>query len=162
MKTKYLLPVLLVLLVALSYVGNYRASERELCERANLLFLQESAGWGDSLMHIRNIPISGKYNSEEYRKKKKFVFLSMEDTIVISTRFWHPEYSQYQRDTHTAFHLLGTIYDGKGRYDLSIVDSLFQRALVREGIEAEWPLHWVSATWERYFRRKIRCVWMLR
>lgn len=137
MKTKYLLPVLLVLLVALSYVGNYRASERELCERANLLFLQESAGWGDSLMHIRNIPISGKYNSEEYRKKKKFVFLSMEDTIVISTRFWHPEYSQYQRDTHTAFHLLGTIYDGKGRYDLSIVDSLFQRALVREGIEAE-------------------------
>ncbi len=137
MKTKYLLSVLLVLLVALSYMGNYRASEKELYERANLLFLQESAGWGDSLMHIRKIPISGKYNSEEYRKKKKHTVLMLEDTIVISTRFWHPKYSQYQRDTRTAFHLLGTIYDRKDRYDLSIVDTLFQRALVRKGIEAE-------------------------
>lgn len=137
MKTKYLLPVLLVLLVALSYVGNYRASERELCERVNLLFLQEHAGWGDSLMHIMKISNSGKYNSEEYRKKKKFTFLSMEDTIVISTRFWHPEYSQYRRDAHTVFLLLVTIYDGKSRYNLSIIDSHFQCALVREGIEAE-------------------------
>ncbi len=137
MKTKYLLPVLLVLLVALSYVGNYRASERELCERANLLFLQEHAGWGDSLMRILKIPTSGTYNSEAYRKKKKHTLLSLQDTIVISTRFYHPEYTKYRRDVYTCFQLLDTMWGEKDGYELAIVDSLFQCALVREGIEAE-------------------------
>lgn len=137
MKTKYLLPVLLVLLVALSYMGNYRASERELCERANLLFLQEHAGWGDSLMRIMKIPTWGRYDSEAYRKKKKHTLLSLQDTIVISTRFYHPEYTKYLRDVYTCIQLLETMWGEKDGYELSIVDSLFQCALVREGIEAE-------------------------
>ena len=136
-KVKYLLPLLIVLFVALSYMGNFRESQQALHQQVNETFVQECPEWTNIMANIMQIPIWGKYDKEKYRKKEKITILSATDTIVISTRFYHPPYERSQLDFYT-FCMIRDLIDGEGGfYDLHMTDSIFQTSLANKGIRAE-------------------------
>ena len=136
-KVKYLLPLLIVLFVALSYVGNFRESQQTLHQQVNETFVQECPEWTNIMANIMQIPIWGKYDKEKYRKKEKITILSATDTIVISTRFYHPPYERSQLDFYT-FCMIRCLMDREdGYYDLHMTDSIFQTSLANKGIRAE-------------------------
>lgn len=136
-KVKYLLPLLIVLFVALSYVENFRESKQTLYQQANETFVQECRGWANTMLDIMQIPVWGNYNKEEYQKKKKHTLLSATDTIVISTRFYHPPHDIFYLDFHTFVMIRGLMDREDDPYDLHMTDSLFQTSLANQGIRAE-------------------------
>ena len=136
-KVKYLLPLLIVLFVALSYVGNFRESKQTLYQQANETFVQECRGWANTMLDIFKMYASSNYNTDEYRNKKKFTILSATDTIVISTRFYFPPYEKMRLDFHT-YGMIRDCIDGKeDDYNLHMTDSIFQTSLADKGIHAE-------------------------
>ena len=136
-KVKYLLPLLIVLFVALSYVGDFRKSKQTLYQQVNETFVQECRGWANTMLDIMQIPIWGRYDKEKYQKKKKYTLLSATDTIVISTRFYHPPHDIFLLDFHTFGMIRGLMDREDGYYDLHMTDSLFQTSLADKGIRAE-------------------------
>lgn len=136
-KVKYLLPLLIVLFVALSYVGNFRESKQTLYQQANETFVQECHEWTFIMSDIMQIRMWGRYDKEKYQKKETFTILSATDTIVISTRFYFPPYEKMRLDFHT-YDLIQSSIDGEdGYYDLHMTDSIFQTSLADKGIHAE-------------------------
>ena len=142
MKTKYLLPLLLVLFVALSYLQSFREGRDALYGQVNELFVREAPMWSDSMCDIMNIPYRGRFDDEQYRKKTRHGIIGENgaggiDTILISTRFYHPPYSQFRIDTRATFMMMSSINGQKSGYNLAIADSLFALTLAREGLKAE-------------------------
>ena len=136
-KVKYLLPLLIVLFVALSYVGDFRESKQTLYQQVNETFVQECRGWANTMLDIMQIPVWGRYDKEKYQKKKKHTLLSATDTIVISTRFYHPPHDIFLLDFHTFGMIRGLMDREYSPYDLHIADSIFQTSLADKGIHAE-------------------------
>ena len=137
-KVKYLLPLLIVLFVALSYVGDFRESKQTLYQQVNETFVQECRGWANTMLDIMQIPVWGRYDKEKYQKKKKHTLLSATDTIVISTRFYHPpHYNEYSLDCLTFTLILLRMEEKEKGYNLHIADSIFQASLADKGISAE-------------------------
>ena len=137
-KVKYLLPLLIVLFVALSYVGNFRESKQTLYQQANETFVQECRGWANTMLDIFKTYASSNYNADEYRNKKKFTILYDTDTVVISTRFYHPpHYNEYSLDCLTFTLILLRMEEKEKGYNLHIADSIFQASLADKGIHAE-------------------------
>lgn len=136
-KVKYLLPLLIVLFVALSYVGNFRESQQALYQQVNETFVQECQVWANTMLDIMQIPVWGNYDKEKYRKREKFTILSATDTIVISTRFYHPPHDIFLLGFRT-FCMIRDCIDGKeDGYNLHMTDSIFQTSLADKGIHAE-------------------------
>ena len=136
-KVKYLLPLLIVLFVALSYVGDFRESKQTLYQQVNETFVQECRGWANTMLDIFKMYASSNYNADEYRNKKKFTILSATDTIVISTRFYFPPYEKMRLDFHTYGMIRHSIEGKDDPYDLRMTDSIFQTSLADKGIRAE-------------------------
>ena len=136
-KVKYLLPLLIVLFVALSYMGNFRESQQALHQQVNETFVQECHEWTFIMSDIMQIRMWGRYDKEKYQKREKFTILSATDTIVISTRFYFPPYEKMRLDFHT-YDMIQSCIDGEdGFYDLHMTDSIFQTSLANKGIRAE-------------------------
>ena len=136
-KVKYLLPLLIVLFVALSYMGNFRESQQALHQQVNETFVQECPEWTFIMSDIMQIPMWGRYDKEKYQKREKFTILSATDTIVISTRFYFPPYEKMSLDFHT-YAMIQSCIDGEDDpYDLHMTDSIFQTSLANKGIRAE-------------------------
>ena len=136
-KVKYLLPLLIVLFVALSYVGDFRESKQTLYQQVNETFVQECHEWTNIMAEIKQIPIWGKHDNEKFRKKERIVFLSATDTIIISTRFYSPSQDRARLDFYTYGMIRHSIEGKDDPYDLRMTDSIFQTSLADKGIHAE-------------------------
>lgn len=127
---KVLFVLIGALLLLVSFVGNYRSCKDSLCHQVNEVFKEEAPHWGDSIMRIRGFPYWGKYDSEAYAKRKNFTLITADDTIVMSTRFYHPKeeflHVKYQHETAMMFPEID--------YDVLLADSLYCMALERKGI----------------------------
>lgn len=123
--------LLVILIVCGSYFCNFAKSEKEMSDKINDKFKEESPLWGDAISSINKIPYWGKYDSRKYANKKRTTLLSAEDTIVISSSFYHPAYTEYQRRNRETNLLLDN------DFDIVVADSLFEAIITKLGIIAE-------------------------
>ena len=129
---RFWFPLLIIVVMVGSYSANFRNSENDLYKNINEKFQDEESSWSVVVAKIKKIPNWGNYNLQNYLRKKKTTLLSGEDTIEISTSFYHPkEYSEYQRLNFE------TILLFEDDYDIWIVDSLFKAMLTRLNLVAE-------------------------
>ena len=137
-KVKYLLPLLIVLFVAFSYMGNFRESQQTLHQQVNETFVQECPEWTNIMANIMKTYSSSNYNADEYRNRKKFTVIYDTDTVVISTRFYHPpHYNEYSLDCLTFTLILVRMEEKERGYNIHMTDSIFQTSLANKGIRAE-------------------------
>lgn len=129
---RFWFPLLIIVVIVGSYSVNFRNSENCLCKSINEKFQNEESSWSVVVADIKKIPSWGNYNLQNYLNKTKTTFLSNEDTIEISTSFYHPkEYSEYQRLNFE------TILLFEDDYDIWIIDSLFEAMLTRLDLVVE-------------------------
>lgn len=128
-----LLFLLLAIVVVIgSYFYSFPNCENKLHIKIDNAFNEEAPFWGEAIMRAKGIPYLGRYDTNEYANKKKTTLLSAEDTIVISSMFYHPKiYLEYQRKNGETSLLL---YDD---YDIRIADSLLKTVIIELDITAE-------------------------
>ena len=125
-------PLFVIVVIISSYYYNFINCERNLYHVVNENFKHDALLWGETLTRVKGIPYWGRYDSREYENKKTTTLLSVEDTIVISSCFYHPkEYVEYQRKNRETFLLF------EDDYDIWIVDSLFEVMLTRLNLVVE-------------------------
>ena len=118
--------------LCLSYVFNYTKSKDELHLQVNSLLQEHAPKWGDYIIKSKGIPHWGRYNSQEYAKKKKTTIMSVDDTIEISSTYFHPEsFFDYQMKISETCLIM------EDDYDVEIIDSLFKDILRDAGVIAE-------------------------
>ena len=124
--------LLTIIVIGGSYFRSFNECKKDLSKRIDVIFQKESLPWGESIMRINGILYRGKYDVLEYVNKKTTTLLSAKDTIVISSSFFHPnEYVEYQKKIGETFLLLSD------KYDIKVIDSLFEVALIESGFVVE-------------------------
>ena len=86
---RFWFPLLIIVVMVGSYSANFRNSENDLYKNINEKFQDEESSWSVVVAKIKKIPNWGNYNLQNYLRKKKTTLLSGEDTIEISTSFYH-------------------------------------------------------------------------
>lgn len=133
MKTIWIITALTVITVCgCSYNFSYVASREELSLQVNELFKEEVPIWGEMISRIKEIPRWGKFDLRKYANKKETTIVTAEDTLKISASFYHPDsYLEYQRRNGESCLLW------EDDYDVRVADSLFESAMIEQGIIAE-------------------------
>lgn len=139
MKNRYWLIGACVALL-FSYLLNFVEGKESVYHELNEMFKKESVHWVDSIKEINDQLDISYYDRRKYRTKKFHAFISEEDTIIIYSKYFHPkDYEVFSRKTSETCLIINDGGNVEG-YDLTVVDSLFQRSLVNAGIETDLAL----------------------
>lgn len=124
--------LLAIVVVISSYFCSFSICEKNLHEKVDEVFKKEAPFWGESIIRVKGLPYWGKFDLKKYENSKQSTILSADDTIVISSSFYHPTaFVEYQRKNKETFLLLGD------DYDVIILDSLFKNIITELTIIAE-------------------------
>lgn len=124
--------LLAIVIVTGSYLFSYSISEKKMHEKIDNAFKNEVPLWGESIMRTKGMPYWGKSDLKKYENSKQSTILSANDTILISSSFYHPTaFIEYQRKNKETFLLLGD------DYDIKIADSLFRSLIMELDIVAQ-------------------------
>ncbi len=124
-----ILSLLIIMIFGYSYYFNYKECKNQLYADIDNILQTKANLWSSFILQDKGVSFSGRYNSFGYENKKNTIILIGDDTIDISSTFYHPEsYSDYQLKNRESYLIL------TNRYDINLVDSLFESSLAEIGI----------------------------
>lgn len=131
-------PLLVIMACAVAIVcvnvKNYRTTRAEIRNDINASFRQLAPYWPDSMTRIKDVFRCGSFNSDNYKQRNVKRFVWAEGDVSISPELCHPQRMEDYFRIKDATALINT-----EKYDLQIVDSLWNGVLRRAG-------HRVTAT----------------
>lgn len=128
----YIYILLAVMLLAASYLLNYRDSKVAMQSRINEQFREAVPHWLNTISNILQIPQGGLYDRLESVRRTKTTIFSAKDTVEISVRYLpRTDYEWWLRKNLESLLIRGNLYDS------TLADSLFSNLLTSLGIEAE-------------------------
>lgn len=128
----YIYLLLAALLLAASFQLNYRDSKEAVQNRINEQFREAVPHWANSIMLVRQLHFWSQYNLLEYAKRERTQIIGIDDTITISSRYFHPNVPEEYN-----YKKMETVLLLSGLYEVALTDSLFSNLLADMGIEAE-------------------------
>lgn len=128
----YIYILLASLLLAASYLLNYRDSKVAMQSRINEQFREAVPHWLNTIFNTLQIPQGGLYDRAESVRKTKTAIIGAKDTIEISARYFpRTDYEWWLRKNLEGMLIKSDMYDS------TLTDSLFSNLLADMGIEAE-------------------------
>lgn len=125
-------PILVIMACAVAIVcvnvKNYRATRTEIRNEINASFRQLAPFWPDSMNRIKDIFRYSSYNTDNYKKRNPKRFVWADGNVSISPELCHPQRMEDYLIISDATGLMIT-----EKYDLQIVDSLWNGVLHRAG-----------------------------
>lgn len=128
----YIYILLAALLLGASYQLNYRDSKVAVYELINERFREEVPHWANSIMLVRQLHFWSQYNLLEYAKRERTQIIGIDDTITISSRYFHPNVPEEYN-----YKKMETVLLLSGLYEVALTDSLFCSLLSGMGIEGD-------------------------